>query len=154
MAILIPRTQTVSAFSYSVLFTGPNGSSEIGQFQSFTPSSTRTITRVRALSQGSIAGECIELVESITDHTISVTALELYRKEVMEFMGYSNFASIEDLKDPVDIREIRTDPNGVDTIIDWQACKLNSYTRGGITAGGNVVTATASFYVTRVRRIK
>jgi len=139
----------VSAFSYSVLFNG----NEVGNFQSFTPSSSRALTRVRALAQGSIAGECLEIVEGVTDHTISVTALELYRKEVLEFMGYSNFASIEDLKDPIDIREVRTDPNGVDSVLDWQGCKINTYSRAGITVGGNVITATAAFWVTRVRKV-
>lgn len=147
---LLPRTQSTHAFAYTILFNG----SEVGNLQSFTPTSSRTITRVRALAQGGIAGETVELVESITDHTISVTGLELYRKQILEFMGYSNFASIEDLKDPIDIREIITAPDGSESIVDWQGCKVNNYTKGGITANGNVVTDTVAFYVTRVRKVK
>lgn len=147
---LLPRTQTTAAFAYTILFNG----NEVGNFQTFTPNSTRTLTRIRALAQGGLAGETIEIMESITDHTISITALELYRKEVMEFMGYSNFASIEDLKDPVDIREIVTAPDGSERIIDYQACKIATYTKGGISSAGNVITDTCTFWVTRVRRVK
>ena len=114
MPQLLPTTQSVHAFSYSVLFDGQ----QIGDLQSFAPSSNKTLTRVRALAQGS-GGETIEIVPSITDHQITITALELYRKQVMEFMGYSSFASIEDLKTPIDIREIITAPDGTQSIIDY-----------------------------------
>ena len=147
---LIPRTQTTSAFAYTILFNG----SEVGNLQTFTPNSSRTLTRVRALAQGGLAGECLEIVESITDHTISITALELYRKNVIEFMGYSNFATIEDLKDAIDIREIITAPDGSERILDWQGCKLATFTKGGVAANGNVITDTATFWVTRVRKVK
>ena len=98
MSQLLPVTQAVHAFSYSVLFDGQ----QVGNLQSFTPSANKTLTRVRALAQGN-GGETIEIVPSITDHQITITALELYRKKVIEFMGYSNFASIEDLKTSIDI---------------------------------------------------
>ena len=146
MGQLLPTTQAVHAFSYSVLFDGQ----QVGDLQSFAPSSNKTLTRVRALAQGN-GGETIEIVPSITDHQITITALELYRKQVIEFMGYTNFASIEDLKTPIDIREIITAPDGTQSVIDYQECWHQSYNKSGITAGGNVVTDNIVFWVTRIR---
>ena len=146
MAQLLPTTQSTHAFSYSVLFNGQ----QVGNLQTFVPSSSKTLTRVRALAQGN-GGETIEIVPSITDHQITVTALELYRKKVMEFMGYSNFASIEDLKAPIDIREIITAPDGTQVKVDWQDCQIQSHSKSGIVANGNVVTDSVVLWVTRVR---
>lgn len=146
MSQLLPVTQSVHAFSYSVLFDGQ----QVGDLQSFNPSANKTLTRVRALAQGN-GGETIEIVPSITDHQITITALELYRKKVIEFMGYSSFASIEDLKTPIDIREIITAPNGTQTIIDYQECWHQSFNKSGIIANGNVVTDNVVFWATRVR---
>ena len=146
MPQLLPTTQSTHAFSYSVLFDGQ----QVGNLQTFVPSSNKTLTRVRALAQGN-GGETIEIVPSITDHQITVTALELYRKKVLEFMGYSSFASIEDLKAPIDIREIITAPDGTSTKVDWQDCQVQSFTKSGIVANGNVVTDSVVLWVTRVR---
>jgi len=146
MGQLLPRTQTVSAFSYTVLF----GNKQVGQLQTFAPTSTKTLTRVRALAQGN-GGETVEIVPSITDHTIAITALELYRQKVIEFMGYSDFASIEDLKDPINIIETITSPSGTSVKVNWQDCWIQNYSKSGIAAGGNVVTDNVTFWVTRVR---
>lgn len=146
MGQLLPTTQATHSFSYSVLFDGK----QVGNLQTFVPSANKTLTRVRALAQGN-GGESIEIVPSITDHQITITALELYREKVLEFMGYSNFASIEDLKTSIDIREIITSPAGVDTVVDYQECWVQNFSKSGIVANGNVVTDSVTLWATRVR---
>lgn len=146
MAQLLPRTQALSAFSYDVLANGKR----IGNLQSFAPSSTKTLTRVRQLAS-TYAGETIEVVPSITDHQITITVLELYRIKTLEALGYSNFASIEDLKDSIEIKERITKPSGDVISIDYQECWVQSFNKTGIAANGNVVTDNVVLWVTRIR---
>jgi hypothetical protein len=146
MPPLIPNTQTLSAFSYDVM---ANGNS-IGNLQSFAPSSTRTLTRVRQIAS-SFAGETIEIVPSITDHQITISVLELYRQQTLEALGYTNFASIEDLRDSIDIKERINRPDGSIVVIDYQECWVNTFNKSGIVANGNVVTDNLTLWVTRIR---
>lgn len=149
MPPLIPKTgQTVSTFSYSVLFDGK----EVGNLQTFTPSQDRTLVRVRSLAQyqGNV-GETIEIVNGVTDTlTVEVTALELYSRKVMEFMGYSNFASIEQLLSGIDIMEILLKPNGSEDRTLYSQCWVKSFGKSNIQANGNVVTDRVTFWVTKV----
>ncbi len=146
MPPLIPNTQTLSAFSYDVM---ANGNS-IGNLQSFAPSSTRTLTRVRQIAS-SFAGETIEIVPSTTDHQITISVLELYRQQTLEALGYTNFASIEDLRDSIDIKERINRPDGSIVVIDYQECWVNTFNKSGIVANGNVVTDNLVLWVTRIR---
>jgi predicted transcriptional regulator len=143
---LIPNTQTLSVFSYDVM---ANGNS-IGNLQSFAPSSTRTLTRVRQIAS-SFAGETIEIIPSITDHQITISVLELYRQQTLEALGYTNFASIEDLRDSIDIKERINRPDGSVVVVDYQECWLNTFNKSGIAANGSVVTDNLTLWVTRIR---
>lgn len=145
-AQLLPRTQTVSTFAYDVLANGRR----IGNLQTFAPSSTKTLTRVRQIAS-SYAGETIEIVPSITDHTITISVLELYRQQTLEALGYSNFASIEDLKDSIEIQEIVTKTSGDQIKVVYQECWVQSFNKSGIAANGNIVTDNVTLWVTRVR---
>lgn len=146
MPPLIPNTQTLSAFSYDVM---ANGNS-IGNLQSFAPSSTRTLTRVRQIAS-SFAGETTEILPSITDHQITISVLELYRQQTLEALGYTNFASIEDLRDSIDIKERIQRPDGTIVVVDYQECWVNTFNKSGIVANGNVVTDNLTLWVTRIR---
>lgn len=145
MAQLLPKTQTVSTFSYDVLANGK----KIGNLQSFAPSSTRTLVRVRQIAS-SYAGETVEIVPGVTDHQITISVLELYRQKVLEALGYSNFASIEDLKDPIDIQEKITKPSGDTVIVNYQDCVVQNHSKS-IAVGNAVVTDNVTIYVTRIR---
>jgi hypothetical protein len=147
MATLVPQTQTLSTFSYDVLANG----NKIGNLQTFAPSSTKTLTRVRQIASAQ-AGESVEIVPGITDHQITVTTLELYRQKTMEAFGYSNFASIEDLRNSIDIKERIVKPDGTTSVIDYQECWVQTFNKTGIAANGNVVTDNVTFWVTRVRQ--
>lgn len=146
MAQLLPKTQTTSTFAYDVLANGKR----IGNLQTFAPSSTKTLTRVRQIASA-YAGETVEIVPSITDHSIIISTLELYREKTIEAFGYTGFASIEDLKDSIEIQEILTKPSGDRLIIVYQECWLQAFNKSGIAANGNVVTDNCTFWVTRVR---
>ena len=145
---LLPATQTVSVFSYDVLA----GGRKIGNLQSFAPNSDKTLTRVRQIAAIN-AGETIEIVPSITDHTITISTLELYRQKTLEALGYSNFASIEDLKDPIEIKEQITKPSGEKITIDYLGCWIKSFNKS-VAVGGSVVTDNVTIWVTSVRGIK
>lgn len=147
MPQLLPNTQTTSTFAYDVLANGKR----IGNLQTFTPSADRTLTRVRQIASA-YAGETTEIVPSITNHSIRISALELYREKTLEALGYTDFASIEDLKDPITIRETVTKPNGDRISIDYLDCWVQNFSKSGISANGNVVTNDISFFVTRVRK--
>lgn len=149
MAQLLPKTQSVSTFSYDVLANGKR----IGNLQSFSPSSTRNLTRVRQIASA-YAGETTEIVPSTTDHTITLSCLELYRQKTLEALGYSEFASIEDLKDSIDIIEKINKPSGETVTIEYQECWVQSFNKTGIAANGNVVTDNVTLWVTRVREGK
>lgn len=146
MAQLLPNTQTTSTFAYDVLANGK----KIGNLQTFAPSSTRTLTRVRQIAS-TFAGETIEIVPSITDHTITISTLELYRVKTLEALGYSNFASIEDLKDSIEIKESIQKPSGDTIVVDYQECWVQTFNKSGIAANGNVVTDNVTLWVTRIR---
>lgn len=148
MPPLIPNTQTLSTFSYDVLANGQS----IGNLQSFAPSSTRTLVRVRQIASA-FAGESIEIVPGITDHQITIAVLELYRQKTIEALGYpaGSFASIEDLKDSIDIKERIQKPDGTTTEIDYQECWLNTFNKSGVMSNGSVVTDNVTFWVTRIR---
>lgn len=146
MAQLLPVTRTTHAFSYSVQFNGK----EIGNLQSFAPSSTTTLTRIRHLKSNTNAGETQEIMPSITDHQITVAALEIYTKKIMEEMGYVKFSSIEDLKTPIDIIETISAPDGSTQVINYLGCRVNTFNKSGITATGNVVTDNVVFWVTKI----
>ncbi len=147
MPQLLPTTQSVSTFAYDVLANGKR----IGNLQSFAPTSDRTLTRVRQIASAN-AGETIEIVPSVTNHSIRISSLELYREKLLEALGYSNFASIEDLKDSITIRETITKPSGERISIDYLDCWIQSFSKSGISANGNVVTNDISLFVTKVRQ--
>lgn len=148
MPPLIPRAgQTVSSFSYSVLFDGK----EVGNLQTFTPTQTRTTVRVRSLAQyQGNPGETFEIVPLVSEFTIEVGFLELYSKSVIEFMGYPSFSSIEELLSPIDIMEVMLKPDGNEKRRLYQGCWVTKFNSSGITANGSVVTDAVSFAVTKV----
>lgn len=147
MPQLLPNTQTLSAFAYDVLANGK----KIGNLQSFAPSSTKTLTRVRQLA-ATYGGETFEIVPSITDHQVTISVLELYANETLEALGYSSFASIEDLKDPINIQERITKPSGGTVIINYLGCQVQSFNKSGIVANGNIVTDNVTLWVATIRR--
>lgn len=148
MPPLIPRAgQTVSSFSYSILFDGK----EIGNLQTFTPTQNRTTQRVRSLAvfQGN-PGETFEIVPLVSEFTLEVTAFELYSKAVVEFMGYPSFSSIEELLSPIDIMEVMLKPDGNEKRRLYQGCWVTKFGTSGISANGSVITDSVSFAVTKV----
>jgi hypothetical protein len=146
MPPLIPNTQTLSTFSYDVLANGKS----IGNLQTFAPSSSKILVRVRQIAS-QFAGETSEIVSGVTDHQITISVLELYRQKTIEALGYSNFASIEDLHDSIDIKERILRPDGTTVEVDWQECWIQTFNKTGIAANGNVVTDNLTLWCTRVR---
>jgi len=147
MAQLLPKTQTTSTFSYDVLANGK----KIGNLQSFAPSHNKTLVRVRQIAS-SYAGETVEIVPGVTDHQITISVLELYREKTLAALGYSGvtFASIEDLKDPIDIQEKVTKPSGDTVIVNYQDCWVQNFSKS-IAVGNAIVTDNVTVYVTRIR---
>lgn len=144
MAQLLPINRAIHAFAYSIQFNGR----EIGNLQSFTPSSNTALNRIRAVSQGKSPGATIEIIRGNTDHQVVVTAIELYSLPVLEEMGYTNFSSIEDLRDPINIIETITNPAKTVVVeLTYHDCQLQNYSKSGITSTGNVITDSATFWV-------
>jgi len=151
MPSLLPRTLSVHSFSYDIEFEG----TKIGNLQTFQPSETRTLTRVRGLAEANV-GETIEIVPSITDTTVNISAIELYSGPIMEKLGYDNFCTIANLLDPIDIIETINPPSGSNGSIirvGYLGCHASNWSKSNIAANGNVVTDNVTFQVAKVRRL-
>lgn len=148
---LLPITQSASTFSIDIYANGKR----IGNCQSFTPTTSRTHTRVREIGSAR-GGETSEIVPSISDHSITLSRVELYREETIEALGYSvdSYASLEDLRTPIDIRQVMTKPDGTKIVTEFQECWCSNATQNGISSSGNVITDSITLQVTRIRRGK
>jgi len=112
-----PPQATRVYYAYRILAKGGWGSSEngvyttIGTFQTFNPTSTRQVIRVRGIANNS--GYPLELVPGPADTTINVTYLMLYMLPLNQALGYK-IGSVIDLnrqRIPFDIMEQCVFPN-------------------------------------------
>jgi len=107
-----PPQATRVYYAYRILARGGFGSTEkggayttIGTFQTFNPTSTRQVIRVRGICNNS--GYPLELVPGPADTTINVTYLMLYLLPLNQALGYK-IGSVVDLnrqRIPFDIME-------------------------------------------------
>ena len=107
-----PPQATRVYYAYRILAKGGFGSDKnkntyttVGTFQTFNPTSTRQVIRVRGIANNS--GYPLELVPGPADTTINVTYLMLYLLPLNEALGYK-IGSVVDLnrqRIPFDIME-------------------------------------------------
>jgi hypothetical protein len=169
-----PPQATRVYYAYRILARGGFGSSDkgnyatIGTFQTFNPTSTRTVTRVRGICNNS--GYPLELVPGPADTTINVTYLMLYLLPLNEALGYK-IGSVVDLnrqRVPFDIMEQCVFPDADDATVSarfsgippglkgsfvetnyYYECYLASLGRT-ITQGTVTITETAIIQITGV----
>jgi hypothetical protein len=116
-----PPQATRVYYAYRILARGGFGSTEkggayttIGTFQTFNPTSTRQVIRVRGICNNS--GYPLELVPGPADTSINVTYLMLYLLPLNQALGYK-IGSVVDLnrqRVPFDIMEQCVFPNEIE----------------------------------------
>lgn len=132
----VPNTAHSVFYAHSIWV----NSIEIGSFERFSPSSTRTTERIREILQVRGA-EVKEIVWGGTDHTVSLSRVEMYHKAMMEAFGFAIF-SIEDINQSVNIVEIQTLPVGAGggrKIISYEGCVASRWGKDLDTGTARVV---------------
>jgi len=100
-----------------------NGQS-VGTLQEFSPSSRKTVERVREISvqQGT---RVIEIVPGVVDFSVTVSKIMLYKKRLFEALGFE-VGSLEDLNVPFTIEEECSFPDGRKETIIYNGCQFES----------------------------
>jgi len=138
-----PPQATRVYYAYRILARGGFGSDQggsyttIGTFQTFNPTSTRQVIRVRGIANNS--GYPLELVPGPADTTINVTYLMLYLLPLNQALGY-NIGSVVDLnrqRVPFDIMEQCVFPS------TWESTSggIPSYNNPGIPDRTNAINS-------------
>lgn len=113
----LPVTKHSVFYSYSISI----NSVEIGSFERFSATSSRTIERIREIlfSRGPLVKE---IVWGGTDISVSISRVEMYRKNVLQAIGFEIF-SLEDFNQPVDIHELQMFPGTFETrLVTYAGC--------------------------------
>jgi len=141
----IPNTQSRVFYSYQIKV----GNKVIGTIQSFGPSESRTLERVREINsdQGT---RVLEIVPGVVDFQVSADKILLYKENMLEAFGY-NVSSIEDIVDDFDIEEICHHPDGRKEITVYKKCHFNSYNRT-ISVRDTLITESATIWVSWVEK--
>lgn len=119
----VPNTKSVVSYAYSIKANG----TIIGTLQGFNPSANRNLERVREIKNELI--DTVEIVPGRTDYTISIDKLETYDTTLMKALGYSNFTTLHEITDPIDIIEEITGPNGIRRVISYNKCWIQSVSK-------------------------
>lgn len=119
----IPSTKTVVSYAYSIKANGV----VIGTLQGFSPSANRDLQRIREIKNELI--DTVEIVPGRTDYTLSIDKLETYDTTLMKALGYTNFTTLHEMTDPIDIVEEISGPNGARRVISYNKCWIQSVSK-------------------------
>jgi len=117
----LPRTATAVFYSYTI----SANNTEVGSLQSFNPSSTRQVERIRQI-MFSTGARVIDMVPGTTDTSISLEHVRLYKKSLFEAFSYQIFA-LEDLTEPMDIIEEMNHPDGLVDFLVYHQCLFSDW---------------------------
>ena len=140
-------------YSYAMVVqnTAGFGLKTIGSFSKFSPSSTRTVERVREVLNTSGAG-VIDMVWGGTDTKVSLEYTQLFQADIFEALGF-NVYCLEDMKFAFDIVESFAPPGaaaGSGHVLTYEMCVASSWGKD-LDSGGTKVIETMEVEVGRVR---
>ena len=143
----VPQSAAAVFYAYTI----SSNNVEVGMIQNFSPSSTRTVERIRQIFYNTGA-RVVDMVWGGTDTTVEVEMMTLYKKNTFEAWGFQIMA-LEDLMQKVDIVEEMTHPDGVTDRLVYHQC---GWERWGQTRNTNTahVAATCSIAVSWVSGVK
>lgn len=140
----VPNTQHSVWYAHTILVNNV----EIGSCQSISLDESRPTERIREIffNQGPYTKE---IVWGGADISITLNQTELYKQSLLQAVGQGVFA-LEDIWAPIDVVEVRTDPNGNTRTLQYLNCVPNSHSRG-VDLGGSIrIDASITMDVTRV----
>ena len=140
----LPPTESKSAvfYSYEVKVNGQ----KVGTLQSFSPSSTRDLERIREIAYSDI--DTLEIVPGRTEHQLQIDKIELYTKSLIEALGYEP-VSISDLSHSLTIVETMHRPDGTKRKMSYDRCWINSWNKQ-INANNVTITESVTLWPTGV----
>jgi len=116
----------------------------IGVIQQLEPSQTRNTTPVRGIG---IGDRIIDRVWNLTDYSISVQKMALFKKQMLNLFGYGDaFRMLAQLREPIDIQEVLLLPDGTtvrQTV--YRGCYMTSYSAPKSIGGDIIITESAQF---------
>ena len=142
---VLPNVRSAVWWAYTI---GVNGQA-IGNLQSFNPTSSKTIERVREILFSS-GNKVVDIVPGSTDISASVERILLFSENLFQSIG-RNLVSIEDFNDPFDVLETLNRPGSSTPVRTVYAdCLISEYGRN-ITTGTTFVSETATFQISTIR---
>ena len=121
----------------------------IGVIQNLDPNQTRNTTPVRGIG---IGDRIISRIWNLTDYTMNVTKMALFKKAIINLFGYGDtFRMLAQLRTPIDIQEILISPEtgGILRQTVYRGCHMTSYASPK-NIGEVIVSETAAFEITSV----
>jgi|YelNatPaOPRAMG01_1025707.scaffolds.fasta_scaffold04034_4 hypothetical protein len=140
----IPETKTVVSYAYTVKVNGK----AVGTLQTFTPSGTRMLDRVREIMNEE--NDIVEIVPGRTEFTATIDRLETYDEALIQALGYDNFTTLDQITTPIQIIEEISGPNGKRRTIHYEDCWIQSVNKT-IREGTITVSESVTLWVTRVQ---
>lgn len=128
-----PNTRAQVWYSYAIRARGR----KVGTLQSFTPRSTRTVERIREIANN--GGAIIEQVPNVTDYTIDVQQILIYKQDILEALGYDNLVDLQDIQDPIDVVETINNPDGTTNTVTYKDCWITSINKTIVNTTAHVV---------------
>lgn len=124
----------------------------IGVIQSLSPSQNRSTTAVRGIG---IGDRQIERVWNLSEYTLSVQKIALYKKFMFNALGYDiNFRMIAELRYPIDIQETILKPDGTGDAMTtfYRGCYMNRFSSQRTISGDIIIMEDVDFDCTSIDR--
>ena len=109
MAVLSNAIRSAVWWAYTISVNGL----PIGNLQTFSPTASRTIERVREILF-STGPKALEVVPGATDISATMERIRLFQSNLLQATGNA-LVSIEDFNEPIDVLESLNRPGGSDT---------------------------------------
>lgn len=141
------EAQVLTNYTYNI---SANGIS-VGTLQSFSPSNTRAVERLREIRGDATSGiqDVLGVYPGGDDPTFRATRVQLYTQNLLQAFGLGSIKSLNEITTPIDVEEIATSSDGQTETVIYSKCLPTSLSKT-VTVGTVLVTEEASFAVTEI----